>query len=292
MTASSLPRTRRRTSVLVLAFAATCFIHLVAHLAGLDTVATVSQWLLMPLLALALASATSGAPRGRLVRLTLVALGFSWLGDTAPDAVPDDAAFLVLVGFFLVAQVVYVVAFWPYRHASILSPSQPARRRALALVYLLALVVLVVACAPGAGSLLVPVLVYGATLTLMAALATGVGRLVALGGAVFVVSDSLIALEAFVDGWALPAQGFWVMVTYIAAQWLIVAGVVRVAAADRDGDRVSERVGGRMDGRVGDRRSVRGSEPGARRPGTRTGSGSAGDTVGGVVGGVGAEAAP
>ena len=221
--------TRRRTARCAAAFAAVCLVHLVAQLAGLGTLDRVSQWLLMPLLALALAAATSGAPRTRLVRLTLLSLGFSWLGDTAPGFAPEGTGFLVMIGFFLVAQAVFIVAFWPYRHASVLSPSQPARRRALALVYLLALVALVVACAPGAGTLLVPVIVYGTALALMAALATGVGRWVAIGGAVFVVSDSLIALEAFVEGWALPGQGFWVMSTYIAAQALIVAGVVRVA---------------------------------------------------------------
>lgn len=225
--------TRRRTARCAAAFAVACLVHLVAQLAGLGTLDRVSQWLLMPLLAVTLASATSGAPRTPLVRLTLLSLGFSWLGDTAPGFAPEGTGFLVMIGFFLVAQVVFIVAFWPYRRASVLSPSQPARRRALALVYLLALVVLVVACAPGAGALLVPVIVYGATLAFMAALATGVGRLVAIGGAVFVVSDSLIALEAFVEGWALPGQGFWVMSTYIAAQALIVAGVVRVGGVAR-----------------------------------------------------------
>ena len=222
----------RRTAFIAAgaAFAAVSLVHLGAHLADLATLARASQWLLMPLLALALAAATT-APRGRLVRLTLLSLVFSWLGDTAPDLVSEDASFIVMVGFFLVAQAVFVVAFWPYRHASILSPSQPARRRALATPYVLALVGLVVACAPGAGGLLVPVVVYGTTLALMAALATGVGRLVAIGGAVFVVSDSLIALEAFVEGWALPGQGFWVMATYIAAQVLIVVGVSRGAGA-------------------------------------------------------------
>ncbi|SDD28357.1 Uncharacterized membrane protein YhhN [Sanguibacter gelidistatuariae] len=219
-------RQRTVTRAIVAVFAAVSLVHLGAQLADLERLAQVSQWLLMPLLALALAAATAGAPRGRLIRLTLVSLAFSWLGDTAPDLAPEGASFIVMIAFFLVAQVVFVAAFWPFRRASVLSPAYPARRRWLAVPYLLALVALVVTCAPGAGSLLVPVIVYGTTLALMAALATGVGRLVAIGGAIFVVSDSLIALNAFVDGWSLPGQGFWVMVTYIAAQTLIVVGVV------------------------------------------------------------------
>jgi uncharacterized membrane protein YhhN len=79
----------------------------------------------------------------------------------------------------------------------------------------------------------VPVLVYGALLGTMAVLATGVNLLTAVGGALFLVSDGLIALDAFAAGFDLPAQGFWVMATYVAAQSLIVAGVLRETSTAR-----------------------------------------------------------
>ena len=203
-------------------------VHLAAQLAGAETLADTSQWFLMPVLAGCLWLATRRRAdddrpdrRSRLVRLPLVALGFSWLGDTAPDLADGDTAFLVMVGFFLCAQVTYTLAFWPYRAGSVL-------RRPLALApYLLAFVALVVACAPGAGPLLVPVVVYGACLVLMAVIATGVDRLAAVGGAVFLVSDALIALNAFAPWYALPAHGFWVMLTYVVGQVLLVLGVLR-----------------------------------------------------------------
>ena len=81
--------------------------------------------------------------------------------------------------------------------------------------------------------MLVPVLLYGACLGAMAVLSTGVNRLTAVGGALFLVSDGLIALGAFVVGFGLPLQGFWVMATYLAAQALIVAGVLREQAPRR-----------------------------------------------------------
>ncbi|MDF2807573.1 MAG: lysoplasmalogenase [Cellulosimicrobium sp.] len=209
------------------ALALLTLVHLAAQLAGASALADMSQWFLMPLLAGCLWLATrrtdgdGPARRSRLVRLTLVALGFSWLGDTAPDLADGDAAFLVMVGFFLCAQVTYSLAFWPYRAGSVL-------RRPLALApYLLAFLVLVAACAPGAGALLVPVVVYGACLVLMAVTATGVDRLAAVGGAVFLVSDALIALDAFAPWYALPAHGFWVMLTYVVGQMLLVLGVLR-----------------------------------------------------------------
>jgi uncharacterized membrane protein YhhN len=209
------------------ALALLTLVHLAAQLAGASALADMSQWFLMPLLAGCLWLATrrtdgdGPARRSRLVRLTLVALGFSWLGDTAPDLADGDVAFLVMVGFFLCAQVTHTLAFWPYRSDSVL-------RRPLALApYLLALVALVVACAPGAGSLLVPVVVYGACLVAMAVTATGVDRLAAVGGAVFLVSDALIALDAFAPWYALPAHDFWVMFTYVVGQVLLVLGVLR-----------------------------------------------------------------
>jgi uncharacterized membrane protein YhhN len=214
-----LPR-RRAARLFLGALAAATVVHLVAQLAGADTLAGATQVLLMPLLAGVLWCETA-APRGRLVTLTLVALGLSWLGDSAPRLTSGDASFLVMVGFFLLAQVTYITAFWPFRERSVLNV-----QRARLLGYLVVVVALVGVCAAGAAEMLLPVLVYGACLGAMAVLATGVNRLTALGGAVFLVSDGLIALEAFVTGFGLPAQDFWVMATYVAAQVLIVAGVL------------------------------------------------------------------
>ncbi|MCK9793358.1 lysoplasmalogenase [Isoptericola sp. 4D.3] len=195
-------------------------LHLVAQLAEASTWARVTQGCLMPLLAITLWCAAP-VPRSRLVRLVLVALGLSWLGDTAPAAFDGDASFLVMVGFFLLAQVAYVVAFWPARRASV------ARRPVLLLPYAAAAAALVGACAPGApGPLLAAVVVYGACLVAMAVLATGVHPLAGVGGAVFLVSDAMIALGAFTDWFAPPASGFWVMLTYVAGQALLVAGVL------------------------------------------------------------------
>lgn len=218
----------RGTVVALLAQAVLVATHLGAHLLGADTVAAVTQWTLMPVLALALARATRGARRTRLIRLTLLALALSWLGDAAPD-LAGEQAFLVMVGFFLLAQAAYVVAFWPYRRQSVLARPVRAVPYALALVGLLAL------CAPGTGDLLVPTVVYGTCLTLMAALSTGIHRLAGVGGAVFLVSDSLIALGEFVPAFSLPAQGFWVMATYVTGQCLLAAGVLLRDSAGRAG---------------------------------------------------------
>lgn len=193
--------------------------HLVSQVVGASGVADATQWALMPLLALVLALLVP-RDRGRRVTLVLVALGFSWLGDALPDVVGPDASFLTMVGFFLLAQVTYLVAFAPTARRTPF-----VRRPWLALPYVGVLVGLVGACAPAAGPLLVPVLVYGVCLVAMAMSATGVHRLTGIGGAVFLISDALIALRAFAD-LEPPLAGLWVMATYVAGQTLIVAGVV------------------------------------------------------------------
>lgn len=218
---------RRRSapvaSLLLRAFELVLVVHLAAQLFGADEVARWTQWLLMPLLAAHLAVATR-AGRPRLVRLVLVGLVFSWLGDLLPHF-SGDGSFLVMVGMFAVAQAAYALAFWPFRAASLL-------RSPWALAYAAVGVAMVVLCAPGAGPLLPAIVGYAVLITVMAVLATGVHLLAAIGGAVFVLSDSLIALEAFVPGWELPGQGFWVMLTYAVAQLLIVLGVLARVRAE------------------------------------------------------------
>ena len=193
-----------------------------ADLARADAIGDVTQALLMPLLAALLVLRTAW-PRTRLVRLTLLGLGLSWLGDTLPRFVGDDAAFLVMVGCFLLAQLAYAAAFAPYARRAAWW-----RRPWLLAPYALAYAGLVWACAPGAGALLVPVLLYGLCLVTMAVLATGVDARAGIGGAVFLVSDGLIALDAFVPG--LEVSGAAVMVTYVVGQVLLVGGVLRADA--------------------------------------------------------------
>lgn len=194
-------------------------VHVGAQLARADTLMTVTQVLLMPLLAVGLV--LLAGTEGRLVRLTLLALGFSWLGDSVPRLLEDDPAFLAMVGCFLVAQLVYVVAFRPYAAASV----PVAHRRSLA-AYLLPVAALMALCLPDAGVLAPAVVLYGGCLLAMALLASGVHPLAWVGGAVFAVSDGLIATGAF-GPWDVPTGvgGAAVMTTYALAQLLIVLGV-------------------------------------------------------------------
>jgi len=84
----------------------------------------------------------------------------------------------------------------------------------------------------------VPVLVYVCALGAMAAQATSVWlarhglpdaarwRLVAIGGALFVLSDAILATDKFVGG--IPMPTLWNLSIYWLAQWFIACAAVRL----------------------------------------------------------------
>ncbi|MFE5793479.1 lysoplasmalogenase [Streptomyces sp. NPDC056503] len=190
---------------LLSAFLLAAAVDLGSLLAGADTGHLVAKPLLMPLLAAY--AATRGAPR-----LLLAALLLGWGGDVflLLDA---DWAFLVGMGSFALGHVCYLVLF--------------GRRRtspALGAFYALALAGTVVALWPDLpADLRIPVAGYSLLLTAMAYRSSSLGVLAGTGGALFLLSDTLIA-TGIADLPQLPAPDFWVMLTYIAAQYLLTAG--------------------------------------------------------------------
>ncbi|HVK34270.1 MAG TPA: lysoplasmalogenase [Microlunatus sp.] len=198
-------------------FGAVAAVDLVAEFSGWHGIALFCRLLLMPLLAWS--CWTGAVRRTRLVILVLVALGFSWLGDLS-------AAVLIKIGFFLVAQIVYVVAFRPSWRRSLIA------RPPLAIAYTLALAGLIGVVAVAAGPLAGPVAVYGASLAVMAVLSTGVGRLTGIGGALFLLSDIVLAVELFVAPGAIPYALFVNMALYLPAQLMITLGVLERVSAE------------------------------------------------------------
>lgn len=198
-------------------YGAVAVLDLIAQLTGHRTLFGLGLVALMPLLTAFLVTVRRRVDPGRRSRLlswVTGALVFSWLGDAA------GLAFLVKVAFFLLAQGCYVAAFWPCQSRSLW------RRPLLAGAYVAAIAVLVVVVARHAGPLAAPVVVYGASLAAMATLSTGVSRVAGLGGALFVVSDAILALDTFVSGSAIPSAAVLNIATYAAAQALLVRGAL------------------------------------------------------------------
>jgi uncharacterized membrane protein YhhN len=206
-------RSRRARACLV-GYVVVSFADVVGELVHHSALVAGLPMILMPLLAGFL---WWSSPPSRLRTVTLVALGFSWLGDWLGDPM------LVKIIFFLGAQIAYCVALWPGRRRGLL-------RRPKALVaYALGMITLTGLVASQADALWLPVVVYGTSLFLMVALASGISRLTLIGALLFVGSDLTIAYGAFLDP-AAERNGALIMASYLTAQLLLVIGPRRWAA--------------------------------------------------------------
>ncbi|MEV0265545.1 lysoplasmalogenase [Streptomyces sp. NPDC050617] len=198
-------------------FAALGAAHLIALAAHLDGVHHLTKPALMP--ALALHAAARGAPRP-----LLAALLFGCGGDTLLQ-LDDQAAFLAGMGSFAAGHVCYLVLF--ARHATAIG--RP-RTSVLAAAYGIAWLGTVALLWPGLeAGLRLPVAGYALLLTAMALGATRVGARTAAGGLLFLLSDTLIA-SGLADWPQPPAPQLCIMVTYLAAQYLLTDGLLRAAA--------------------------------------------------------------
>jgi uncharacterized membrane protein YhhN len=155
--------------------------------------------------------------RGR-DRRTQLALALCGAGDVALLG-RTDAAFRAGLGSFLAGHVAWVAALRQRAGRDVLS-----RHPAAAAPYVVAWAGLNAFLWRRTGPDRLPVAVYSCALTAtaLAALDSGDAR-TAAGGALFLGSDTLLALERF-TGSALPRHEAWVMATYLAAQALLADG--------------------------------------------------------------------
>lgn len=165
----------------------------------------------------------------------LVGLVLSLAGDVA--LLWPQQGFLPGLVSFLLAHLAYLRAF---TRTGVRFAARPGPFVGYAL---LALAVLSQLWAGVPPALRLPVLAYVAGLASMAAQAAVVarcardgaaaarGRRLALGGALFLVSDSLLAIDRF--AFALPAAGLWILASYWLAQWCIASWLPARTAPQR-----------------------------------------------------------
>ncbi|MEV1021770.1 lysoplasmalogenase [Streptomyces sp. NPDC050264] len=213
----TLPRALR-TGFLVV-----CAVDLGALLAGSDATHTAAKPLLMPLLAAYVIA--RGAPR-----LLCAALLLGWGGDVLL-LFDQDAAFLAGMGCFAAGHLCYLALFRRHGRAR-------EHGRLLGAGYAIALVTMIASLWPDLpAGMRGPVAAYSVLLTAMAYGASRLGTAAGIGGALFLLSDTLIALGV-ADWPRLPPADFWIMLTYVAAQYLLARGVLgereRTGAAYRE----------------------------------------------------------
>lgn len=155
-------------------------------------------------------------------RLVLIALFFCCLGDTFLMFQKFNPNFFLLgLGAFLLGHVCYIFLFQQEgksRHFRWLPFISYA---CLLLFFLLNKI---------PGDFKIPVILYAVVITIMGIRASERQvndksyQYVLIGAILFIISDSLIALNKFVID--IPLSGLWVMSTYVVAQYLIIQGLL------------------------------------------------------------------
>lgn len=190
------------------------------------TLYAILKALLMPLLLMYFWQ--SSANWNRRTRLAVVfALLMSWLGDVLLLG-SSDLNFQLGLGAFLLAHLGYIRFFSKQTGESSFVFSKPFYAVPI-IVYAGALLFILL---PHLGPMKIPVMFYSLVIGAMGIMAlnrhNGVGaqnfRWVLLGATLFILSDSCIAINKFLVD--IPYEGFWIMLSYMAAQYLIVRGAL------------------------------------------------------------------
>ena len=160
----------------------------------------------------------------------IIALFFSWIGDLV--LTQEEDFFLYGLGAFFVAHVFYIVSFVKSNfenHEVALIHKAP--------IFMFALVffggMMFFYLKPNLGDMMIPVIAYIAIIVGMNIAALNRYKkvndqsfwLIALGAILFLISDSIIAINKF-DHWIDNAR-VYIMFTYILAQYLIVQGTLK-----------------------------------------------------------------
>jgi uncharacterized membrane protein YhhN len=178
---------------------------------------------------------TKASANSNFRKYLLLSIVFAFGGDTFLMFLPFDEIFFLLgLGSFLIGQLFYVFAFFNSIVHSKKTFNKPLGI-ALFITFLSYYAILMYALFPYLEDFLIPVLVYGAAVCAMGIssgwrlnkVSKGSFTLVFIGAMLFVLSDTIIAVNQFLyQGNLLNAQVF-IMITYVLAQYLIAKGSVK-----------------------------------------------------------------
>ncbi len=208
-------------------FALSCVGTLIHEFTGQATIQFISKPLI--LVSLSLYYYFSTDRENRSVSF-LLGLFFSLAGDVL---LMDPSNFVLGLVAFLLAHIMYILAYRQHRHEESTDELRGIQRIRLAFPIILAGTGLVVVLFPVLGALQIPVLIYSAVITTMVLTALfRYGKtssqsfwLVFMGAILFMISDSILAVNKFLE--PVSRSGLYIMITYIAAQYLIVSGIVK-----------------------------------------------------------------
>lgn len=155
--------------------------------------------------------------RGNLGKILFIGLLFSALGDLFL-ALSGKKYFIAGLSSFGAAHFMYILAFFK-------NPVLEKPKIYLGLLFIVYGIVIWSLLSPNLGNMLLPVTIYILLITLMG-LSSVLGKnnhpVIILGALLFVISDSVIAVNMFLN--KVPNSSFWIMLTYYPAQLFITYG--------------------------------------------------------------------
>ncbi len=218
-----------KNTVLLLTFLVVSAIHLLGILVKQPLLADVTKVLLMPLLL----GHVIALPNRKFIgfNLLVIAILFCWAGDVLLMFTEHNELFFLLgLAAFLIGHIFYMLTFNKMADKnSIGKPLQP-------LFYLLPMLFaasLLIVLFPNLGEMKVPVIAYAIVISFMCVAAmrrwqrTDIPSFVTVltGAVLFIFSDALIAINKFHT--PFNAASLLIMITYIAAQYLIITGLLK-----------------------------------------------------------------
>lgn len=166
-------------------------------------------------------------------KILLTALTFSWIGDIILlFANKGEIYFILGLVSFLISHVFYIVLFSKQTITkSINNKLSFASGIGVILLYFLGMITTL---GPKLGSLTVPVVIYAIVISSMMFFAlkgsfqwnTIPYQAVLIGAIFFIASDSILAFNKFYE--PIPYASFLIMITYLAAQYEIVWGILKL----------------------------------------------------------------
>ena len=220
-------------------FLLVALVEIAAEIFGNEMVRFAVKPFLMPTLIAYYAQSIKGE-WSRTNKLMVIAFFFSWLGDVALMFVYKSPNFF-LAGLvsFLITHILYTISFADVtdKKAEALLPKKFWMLVPL-LVYMGALLYLLIPAIrnnPTTQAIPIPVLVYTTAIATMTSFAMNRFKrvndtsflLVFSGAVLFTFSDSIIAVNRFLH--PFPSPSIFIMVLYIAGQYLIARGMVKQA---------------------------------------------------------------
>lgn len=222
-----------KSKIILAAYGAAVAADLLAIFQQMDEIRLISKSVLMPLLMVYAISKFQNKKSALFAMLT-AGLVLSWVGDLFLlfDNAYSSYFIFGLIGF-LIAHICYIFAYQNAKLPNTETALLPTQQIRYLFILTLAGSAVIYVLYPHLDQLKLPVIIYAIVLVGMAIAALyRFGRtssasftLVFVGALLFMLSDSMLAINKFVDSFL--NAGIWVMLTYSLAQYFIVEGLAK-----------------------------------------------------------------